>query len=62
MIDEGLTKCPLSTVLLLCSGEVHVLCGDVILALQNFHKVTLMDPTNPMPWLNAARTYYKSLL
>jgi hypothetical protein len=25
--------------------------------LQNFHKVTLMNPTNPMPWFNAARTY-----
>lgn len=57
LLEEGLHLFPRSMVLLLCSGEVHSQCGDMVKAIKQFHKCTELDPTHPLPWVNAGRTY-----
>lgn len=44
-------------ILLICSGEVHSQAGDMVNGLQCFRKANRLDKRNPLPFINAARTY-----
>ena len=57
LLEEGLSLYPRSTVLLLCSGEVHSQCGDMVKAIKHFQTATKLEPGHPLPWVNAGRTY-----
>ncbi len=57
VLEEGLSEHPNSIILLICSGEVQSQAGDMVNALQAFHKANRLDARNPLPFINAARTY-----
>jgi tetratricopeptide (TPR) repeat protein len=57
VLEEGLDQLPNSMILLLCTGEVHSQCGDMVKAIKMFHKASLLQAGHPLPWVNAARTY-----
>jgi predicted Zn-dependent protease len=57
VLEEGLSEHPNSIILLVCSGEVHSQAGDMVNALENFERANKLDARNPLPFVNAARTY-----
>jgi tetratricopeptide (TPR) repeat protein len=57
ILERGLVKYPLTSALLLTTGELHSQCGDMVKALQLYQAVCKLDSRNPLPYLHAARTY-----
>ena len=57
ILEEGLSEHPNSVTLLICSGEVHSQAGDMVKALKSFKRAHALDGRNPLPYVNAARTY-----
>jgi tetratricopeptide (TPR) repeat protein len=57
ILEDGLKECPNSVILLLCSGEVHSQCGDMVKSIKMFRRASLLEAGHPLPWVNAARTY-----
>lgn len=43
--------------LLLCQGEIHAQCGDMIKAINLFSQVYKLKPFHPLALVNAGRTY-----
>lgn len=48
---------PSSIYLLLCLGEVQSQAGDIVAALECFRQASMIDPSHPLPYVNAGRTY-----
>ena len=46
-----------NAILLVCCGEVYSQAGDVVNALDCFRRAHAAAPLNPLPFINAARTY-----
>ena len=57
ILEEGLELYPHAVILLLCAGEVHSQCGDMVKSIKMFRKASLLEAGHPLPWVNAARTY-----
>eukprot|EP00981_Chlorochromonas_danica_P013166 scaffold5931_cov173-Ochromonas_danica.AAC.4 len=58
-LEEGLCRPGLvtSSALVLCLGDVHCQCGDMVKAIKLYQAAQVFDPTNPLPFLNASRAY-----
>lgn len=58
-IEEALKRLPRCTILLLCAGEIYCqAAGDMVRALTYYEIASKIEANeNPLPYLNAARTY-----
>lgn len=56
-LQEGIVKYPESLYLLLCTGEIVSQSGDAVKAIKCFKRASTLSPLNPLPYVNAARTY-----
>lgn len=56
-LRRGIDKYPDAIYVQLCLGEVLSQLGDAVGALQLFKKAAQSEPSNPVPFINAARTY-----
>lgn len=57
ILEEGLHSYPSSLILMLCQGEVHAQCGDMVKAIGLFAKAYSSRPDHPLALVNAGRTY-----
>jgi tetratricopeptide (TPR) repeat protein len=57
IMEEALKQYPKSTILLLCSGELHSQCGDMAKSIKQFHQAHSLDRYHPLPFINVSRTY-----
>lgn len=55
--EEGLSRYPRASTLLLSAGEIHAQAGDMVKGLQYFARAALLDPALPLPFISAARVY-----
>lgn len=55
--EDGLVSFPNSTILLLCYGEIHSQCGDLIRSIQSYKKILNYDAFHPLLWINCNRIY-----